>query len=357
MRADSHAGRTSHTFISVTLSLRRALCVTALALAPGLVSAQPTGIELSGLAFIDYAYIVSDEDPDLEGANSFDYRRIYLTADSRLSDDVRVRVRLEAIGQATTAAGRPSPFVKDVWVRWQYAESGHRATLGVQPPPLFDFTESVWGYRSLDRTVMDRSRIRSSRDFGVRLDGPLALGGDLQYHAMVGNGRGVRPEAEGEEGKHVYGQVTLRRGALRASLGADYTARIPNLPDAERQSGARVSGLVGAVTDRVRGGVEVFYNHAESDRAGLDSRDGIGVSVFGAVDTSARTSVIARYDYLDPDVAFSGSQITDTDEHYLLAAVAYRPLPALALMPNVIATFPDGEDPSVVARVTADVRF
>lgn len=319
--------------------------------------AQPTGIELSGLAFIDYAYIVSDEDPDLEGSNSFDYRRMYLTADSRLSDDVSVRVRLEANGRATTEAGLPSPFVKDVWVRWQDAESGHRATLGVQPPPLFDFSEDVWGYRSLDRTVIDRSRTRSSRDFGVRLDGPLALGGDLRYHAMVGNGRGVRPEADGAQGKQVYGQLTVRRGALRASLGADYTASIPNLPDAERQSGTRVSSIFGAVTDQFRVGVEGFYTHAAFDRAGLAARDGVGMSVFSVVNTSARTSVIARYDYLDPDVTFSGDAITDTDEHDLLAAVAYRPLPALSLMPNVVATFPDGEAPSVLARVTTFVQF
>lgn len=331
--------------------------MTALGLAAGVASAQPTGIRLSGLAFVDYAYIVSDEDPDLEGANSFDYRRLYLTADSDISDDVRVRARLEAQGRATTEAGRPSPFVKDLWIRWQYAESGHRAILGVQPPPLFDFSEDVWGYRSLDRTLIDRSRIRSSRDFGVRLDGPLGMGGDLRYHAMIGNGRGVRPEADGEQGKQVYGQVTYRGGPLRFSLGADYTTEIPNLPDAEPQSGARVSGLVGAVTEQIRVGIEGFYARTEFDTAGLESREGIGVSVFGVVNTSAKMSVIARYDYLDPDVTFGRDEITASDEHYLLGAVAYRPIPDLSIMPNVVATFPDGEVASVLARVTTYVRF
>lgn len=331
--------------------------MTALVLPTGHAAAQPTGIRLSGIAFVDYAYILSDEDPDLEGANSFDYRRIYLTADSDLSDDIRVRVRLEAQGLATTEAGLPSPFVKDAWILWHYAQGGHRATLGVQPPPLFDFSESVWGYRSLDKTLIDRSRLRSSRDFGVRLDGPLALGGDLRYHAMVANGRGVRPEADGEEGKQVYGQVTYRGDALRASFGADYTANVPNLPDAERVSSTRVSGIVGAVTDPFRVGAEAFYAHSEFDRSGDDTRDGFGVSLFGVVNTSAETSVIARYDYIDPDVAFSGVEITDTDEHYLLVAVAYRPLPALSIMPNLVATLPDGQDPSVLARVTTSVRF
>lgn len=42
-------------------------------------SALPTTIDWSGLAGIDNAFTVSPDDPDLEGANSFDNHRIYLT--------------------------------------------------------------------------------------------------------------------------------------------------------------------------------------------------------------------------------------------------------------------------------------
>lgn len=326
--------------------------MTALGLSAAGVFAQPAAVDWSGLAWIDYAYTVSSDDPDLEGANSFDYRRIYLTADVDLDDDVRMRVRLEALGRATTEAGRPSPFVKDVWVRWQYAESGHRATIGVQPPPLFQISESVWGYRSLDRTVIDRSRIRSSRDMGLRLDGPIALDSRLRYAVMIGNGRGVRPEPVGEEGKHVYGQIIYADGPFRATLGADYTANVPNLPDAERRSGTRVSALVGSITEHYRLGLEGYYNRADFDRERLVSQDGFGVSAFAVVNATSRTSLVARYDYIDDD-----ARLGDADEHYVLGAVAYHPVPYLQIIPNVIATVLEGADLDVLARVTVAARF
>lgn len=330
--------------------------MTALVLATATASAQPTAIRLSGVAFVDYAYTVSEDDPDLNGANSFDYRRVYLTADSDVSDDIRVRVRLEAQGSATTASGNPAPFVKDAWVRWRYAPGGHRATLGVQPPPLFQTSEAVWGYRSLERVLIDR--FQSSRDLGLRLDGPLALDGDLRYAAMVGNGRGIRPEPDGEEGKHVYGQLAYSTGALRATLGADYVARVPvdaepeGQPEPRRETGVVASAFVGAVTERYRVGVEGFFNHTEEELDTVQAQDGFGVSVFGVVNTTAQTSVIARYDYSDDDASQAG-----VDAHLVIAAVAYRPAPALSLMPNVLALFREDDGASVVARFTAAVQF
>lgn len=331
------------------LALRSA-CLTALGLAAlSSAQAQTPGVEWSGLAYIDYEYLIASDDPDDEGDNTFDYRRIYLSADAALSEAFDARVRLEARGRSTTAQGRPAPFVKDAWVRWQYAESGHRATLGVQPPPLFEISERVWGYRSLDATLIDRADVRDSRDFGFRLDGPLVAGGDVSYGLMVGNGNGVRPEVGGERGKRVYGQLAFTPGDIvRATIGADYTA--PG--GADRQSSARASAFVGAVTEAARGGVEAFYVHNEFDAPGLGTQDGVGVSVFGALNLTTQTSLVARYDYLDDDAGQIGE-----DEHYILGAFVYRPIPAVSLMPNVVVTMPDGEDPAVLGRVTTFVRF
>ena len=109
---------------------------------------------------------------------------------------------------------------------------------------------------------------------------------------------------------------------------------------------------MGAVTERARGGVEGFYVRNESDAPEIGAQDGLGLSVFGAVALSDRTRIVARYDYLDDDAGRIGA-----DEHYLLGAVAYRPIPAVEVMPNVVATMPEGADATVLGRVTVDVRF
>ena len=314
------------------------------------MAAQPT-IDWSGLAWIDYSYTLLSDDPEDEGDNSFDYRRIYLTADAPLGDGFRARVRLEAQGRSTTAQGRPAPFVKDAWVRWNYTESGHRAILGVQPPPLFEVAEATWGYRSLDKTVIDRARVRDSRDFGFRLDGPLTPGGALRYAAMVGNGNGVQPEADGQRGKHVYGQLQyIPDGPLRATLGADYTSNVPLTVG--REFSSQVSAFVGAVTDAYRLGVEAFYVHDTFDDPTLEDDDGVGVSVFGVANVSRRARLIARYDYLDDAARLAGG-----NQHYVLGGVAVRPSPSVAVVPNVLATMPEDTEATVLGRITVDVRF
>ena len=329
----------------------RALCVTALGLVAGpRALAQSSGIEWSGRAFLDYTYLFASDDDEAEGHHTFDYRRLYLTADAPLGDGFSARAQLEAQGRTQTERGLPVPFVKDAWVRWDYAAAGHQVTLGVQPSPAFEVAEGVWGYRSLDRTVSDRAGVQDSRDLGLRFDGPLAGGGALRYAVMVANGNGIRPEEDGERGKHLYGQLRAAPGdVFRASLGADYVREAP--PGDVGRSSARASAFVGAVTDGYRVGVEAFYARDTFDDRALPSQDAAGVSVFGALNPTVRTSVIARYDHIDATGRIGA------DGHYVLVALAYRPVPAVSVMPNAIVTVPEGTEAGVLGRITVDARF
>ena len=339
--------------VSLFRSLR-APALVSLAFAPSLV-AQPA-VDLHGLAYIDYAHRVLSAGDD-EGTGSFDYRRIFLTADGALDDAFRMRLRLEASGRSRTVQDRPSPFVKDAWVEWRYAASGHRATLGLQQPPVADLSESVWGYRSLDQTVLDRTGYRGFRDLGLRLDGPLA--GAVSYVAMVGNGNGERPEDAGDRGKTIYGQLVVDpSGPFVAALGGDVETEQP--AGGVRQSSARVSGLVAAVAGRLRGGAEAYYVSGDpgtlvempADPGPSVRPDGVGGSVFGALPLTARTALVARYDYIDADARRAGFR-----DHYVIAALAYQPAEAVRLLPTVLVAKRDGATAAVTARVTVEAHF
>jgi hypothetical protein len=311
-------------------------------------AAQTPSVDWSGLAYLDYTYVLADPDPDLEGTNTFDYRRLYLTADAELDEAFDARARLEARGNSFSPQRRPSPFVKDLWLRWRYTESGHTARLGVQPPPFFEMVERVWGYRSLDQTIDDRAPLRDSRDFGLRLDGPLAP--NLRYGVMVGNGNGLRPEDEGDVGKVYYGQLVYTNGIIRSTLSANYATETPL--DEPTMTNKLVSAFVGAIADRFHGGVEVFYTQTSVDEPGTADEDGYGVSAFGSFDVTPQTSIVVRYDHLDPVAQQQG-----LDEEYVLLAFAYRPIPRVELMPNVVVTSPEGQDGTMTGRLTAFVSF
>ena len=320
---------------------------------PDTASPAPTepSLSLRGLAYFDYAYVVSSPDDEIEGGNSFDYRRIYLTANYTLSEAFSGRLRLEAQGSSTTQRGRPAPFIKDAWLRWEGPFApGHRLTLGVQPSPLFEVSERVWGYRSLAKTLMDRTRANDSRDFGLRADGPLVRGGALRYSAMVANGNSLRPEEEGQRGKHVYGELIGRpTSTIYASTGADYTSHEAGVD--ERNASTKLSAFVGTITDTFRGGLEAYEIWTDFEDPALETAQFTGLSAFGAVTfgDDDQYSVVGRVDHVAASTA--------PDQLYGLAAFVYRPIPAVEIMPNVIVTKPDGIGADVETRTTVHVRF
>lgn len=332
------------------------LTATALLLAaiPSIsVDAQPT-VEIGGLAYLDYNYVIASPDADEEGSNTFDFRRIYLTTDFTVSDDFSGRVRLEAKGTTTTESGSPVPFIKDAYLTWQDPIGDRsRFRLGVQSPPLFELSESTWGFRSLDATVMDRVKANSSRDLGFRADVPLVSGGAVRLAGMVANGNSNLPEEGDEGGKHLYAQVqAFPNDVLRLSVGTDY-----NVVDAQgdgRNGVFKTSVFAGGANESFHGGVEAFYQRTTFDDsvATGDPTSGIGVSVFGTVNVSERTSVVGRYDFVEANAGRAGA-----DEHYGLAAFVYRPDPHVELMPNVVISKVDGVDTELIGRFTVHVKF
>ena len=315
-----------------------------------------SAVDFSGLAYFDYSYLMNSANAEAEGFNTFDYRRIYLTTDFTLSDQFDGRVRLEAQGRVLTEQGRPAPFVKDAYISWHDPiGDGSRLRLGVQPPPLFELSERTWGYRSLDKTIMDRVNANDSRDFGIRADVSLAGDGAVSLAGMFANGNGVNPEFNLDRGKHVYVQIQASSSdVFRLSAGIDYT-RLDGVDDV-RKGKLKTSVFVGAVSETFRGGVEAFYVRTTFDEGPLIDTpplvDGIGVSAFGAVNISGRTSVVGRYDFVHASAGRAG-----LDEHYGLAAFVYRPDPHVELMPNVVISKLVGVDAEVLVRFTVHVRF
>lgn len=320
------------------------------------VVAQPT-VKVGGLAYLDYGYVVSSPDADAEGSNTFDYRRIYFTTDFTLSDQFGGRLRLEAQGTSTTAQGRPAPFVKDAYLTWQDPIGDNsRLRFGVQPPPLFELAEDTWGYRSLEKTIIDRVKANDSRDLGFRADVPIASNGAIRISGMFANGNGVRPEADAVNGKHVYGQIQALPGeVLRISAGTDYE-RVDGEDDT-RHGSLKTSVFVGALSEAFHGGVEAYYIRTTFDGGPLadpppSAAEGVGVSAFGAVNISDRTSVVGRYDFVDANAGSVG-----VDEHFGLAAFVFRPNPNVELMPNVVISKLENVEAEVTGRFTVHVKF
>ncbi|MFT4604861.1 MAG: hypothetical protein ACI9W4_001600 [Rhodothermales bacterium] len=290
-------------------------------------------LELSGLIYMDYAYVLQEADGSA-GDNGFSSRRLYLTSDYKLNSDMRVRARLEA-------GANGEPFMKDLYFRWDNSlAEDHRLTIGISSPPAFSVSEGFLGYRSLEKTILDRDKIVSSRDFGVKLSGPL---GSLKYAVMFANNEGQRSEDDRQ--KRVYGQIEANPSErIQLTVGADYAAL-------EDGSSITTNAFIGYRMDRVRVGVEGYFNPIRPDEG--DGADRVGVSVFGAAAVGQKSELVARYDFSSIDTA-----VQTDDGSFAMLGLAMTVRDNVRFIPNLLVDTKVGADDSrVTGRVTLHVDF
>lgn len=101
---------------------------------------------------------------------------------------------------------RLAPFVKDAYLRW--ASGAHAVLVGISPTPTFEFIESFWGYRSVEKTPLDLQKWDGSRDFGVAAMGTLDKAKTVYYNVMLGNGSDTGSETD--KSKSVRGSFGYR---------------------------------------------------------------------------------------------------------------------------------------------------
>ncbi len=146
----------------------------------------PAPWKLSGYVFGDYYYFAANNDARFDGQHGFWIRRAYLTYDHALSRTFTTRVRLEVTSNGKLSGGALTPYVKDAYLKWSF-HGRQQVTLGIQPTLSFDYLESVWGLRHIEKTPLDLYRWDSSRDFGLTVAGPVNAANTVKYSAQFGN--------------------------------------------------------------------------------------------------------------------------------------------------------------------------
>ena len=308
-----------------------------------LTARRPVSAEagkIGGVAYADYYYVASadDADPLPEKQNAFRFRRLYLTYNQAMSERFDVRFRLEANDAGYGSRSKMTPFVKHGYVKWNDAIGGDLC-IGLSGTPTWAISESTWGYRSVEKTILDLNGIGSSADIGLGLKGNS---GGVNYHVMVANGPGQRPESD--NGKKFYGSVSLKPSDdLVAEVYADIDMRPAD------QNRLTAKAFLGLQTETIRTGIEPFIR-INSER-GEDGEDETitGASIFGALPVGDN-NLFGRLDLVRND----DSATTDM---LVIAGYDWTVEKGMHIMPNLHVQLPDGPDPNIQARVTAYYKF
>jgi len=383
------------------------LCTLA-TLAVTLASAQG---KFSGYVFGDYFYNVGKDTafsklsrtvvPGSKDFQAFQIRRIYLTYDNDISEKFTARFRLEgntiaSEGGASTVASRLSGsslsqlFIKDAYLKWKNVFSGSDLIFGVQPTTAYDISETIWGYRSLEKTIMDLRGIISSRDMGLALRGKFDDGGMFQYWFMVGNNSGN----DDANNKHKRLSLNLQIKPVKnviVDVNGDYISRADindpssvTVPKATLSNNILTYSIMAAYNDPtlVTIGVEAFMQSTQNgevdpgDATGktLKSLSALGISVFGYYWFTPEIGVIGRYDLFNPNtdsnfpaaptgtLTGSASYPASLSRNYIIAGLTFRPDKNVQIMPNIqMETYQAPRNvpnaPSISSSVTARLTF
>lgn len=291
---------------------------------------QAPPYKISGLAFGDYYTFASHHLPAWEGQHGFWLRRIYLTYDHTLSPALSMRVRLEMNSNGKLAGGALTPYVKDAYLRWNV--HGRQAlTLGIQPSLTFDYIESVWGLRHIEKTPLDLYRWDSSRDTGLTLSGPLNASQTVKYAVQFGNESGNNAETNPQKGFRAAARYEPKQGFTAEAM----VAQFDRPKDADRTTAQIFGGWRGA---RARAGAQ--YSYQKRRALSGDSELNL-LSGFGVVDLRPKLlSAFARVDRMnDPCGDCAGIDYLPIAPTHpfttTIAGVEYWLHPAVRISPNV----------------------
>lgn len=352
---------------------------------PADTAAEPSEEEeltsrLWGYAFGDYYYKLAGDTALWgntqyagveEGMNAVQPRRVYLGYDHDFSPSFGAKALLEANDRSTFANGSYGVFLKRIHLEWRDPVPAVPFTLraGLVPTPMLQIPEGIWGYRAIERTLLDARGLGMSTDLGLSIEGSVA-GERYGYYLLVGNGSGTREETSAD--KAAYGSTWARwfDGRLILEVLGAYIGA----PENEDRRVGRV--FIGSESEIINLGLEVAF----AREANVAARRGGGRAPLEAFATSAFVSLpvdavipstwaFARWDRYDPDRRRRGNVIPTTRadayvQNFFVAGLDVRPDERVHIMPNVWINTYDARragfverDPDVVGRLTLFFRF
>ncbi len=231
-------------------------------------------------------------------------------------------------------------------MRWKNAFAQTDFYFGIQPTPAYEISEAAWGFRSLEKTIMDLRGIVPSRDAAVSLKGKLDSAGKYNYWVEAGNGSGNRPESDKFKRGYFHFQwkptAKFQLTAYQDIIGRPEIVD-PNNAAATLSNNASTTGFFAgyATPDKYSLGFEAFWQRTQNGtKLGtvapftVDNKTSAGYSTWGWYSFTPRIGVVGRWDYFDPN---TNSAVEGDVRNLFLGSLFIKPIKNVYIMPNVEA--------------------
>jgi hypothetical protein len=264
--------------------------------------------------------------------NAFAFRRINVGFDYEINKIFNTRFAVSFDGTDTLPNGNTGVYVRDAWVNWKEIFTNSNLIVGIIPTPGFSyFTDPWWGYRSVEKTIMDQRGIISSRDLGVMLYGSFDNEKQFGYYTMIGNGSGSK--VENNKYKKLYGLLdcSFLNGNMAFDLYSDYE------PSANNRSKTTMSAFGAYKNDAVSLGVESFFqiqnNYNTSTTAQSPDIVPFGISFYlTKINIYEDLKFFFRYDFYNEDI---NNSRTGFYQSFVETGFDFTPSSNVHFIPNI----------------------
>lgn len=288
--------------------------------------------------------------------NAFQIRRLYLGYNYNITKKFAAEVLLEAAPGEALPDNKLAFYVKLANLRVKDLWKGTDLIIGQVTTPDFSMSsEPIWGYRSIEKTIID-FRGTPSYDFGAALQGKFdPKTKNFGYDLMVGNGTGAKPENDNY--KWLYGDIWGKffNKKIYVNLYVDHNGSAPI--SGMNQSRTMIKGFVAYTVPKFTLGVEAYSNTLKNGDQATEIATGNvdfltvqakGISIFthGTI-VKDELNFFALYDAFNPDNKIdnsiynkyvqttSGYTDPSTKENFITAGLDYTPIKNVHFMPNI----------------------
>ena len=242
--------------------------------------------------FTNYHYDATDDNSD---SRSFELKRAYFGAKTKLSDDISAEVTFD-VGNNTGGTAYTA-FLKKAYMKWQVNDD-FKLSMGMQSTTQFNLLEKNWGFRYIMKSAQDQYKFGSAADLG--LVAVYSLGSNISIDASFMNGEG-------------YKNVQDADGYMKSSVGVTFSP-VDNLTlrgysDREGATGPNSSTM--SIGMHYKTGCLGFgYEKSDKDNYNNVAGDNRSVSSFyGSCSMENDFTLLARRDNLEGDIN-TNSQMT-----------------------------------------------
>lgn len=319
---------------------------------------KPSG-KIWGYAFGDYAYKLHADSAKRGNVqysklpkdyNSFNFRRVYLGYDYQFTPNISSQLLLAH--ESTFEANPANPdvltnnnravYIKAMNIRFKNIIPRATIVAGQQSTPTFaTLSESIWGYRSIEKTIADMRGISSSTDLGVGVFGKIGKNENVGYDVLIGNSNGAK--IENNNFKKIYTSLYVyffdKKLVIQGNYEHDRTSLTP-----VRQDISTLKAFAAYKTASTTIGIEAFRQlKTNNTLADSDYTDVIpsGISIFLTQQiTKDKLTFFARTDFYNPDSKFSNGKNYQTgynsnQESFATIGLDFVPSKNVHIMPNL----------------------